>query len=238
MVWFVTWRTCTNAAMASDVHWKRSAAFQKVSVVMRLGSQNPHNICVLCCAVSSNWREDNSVHAHPVWAIHALTHAQKACNQRRETRDLMSEERVRLLINLHAISAHQRTLTFSRVGFLGHYITLTISENHLIIIKTRVVKILIVIGCFLRQHKSKVLLVAITHMTKISSKIYSWKCATCLHIGFRQNCTDSCTPNWNEDVDVNGDLRVSSFNRKWTHFTLSQCDLNNSPSTHSSMEDV
>lgn len=68
--------------------------------------------------------------------------------------------------------------------------------------------------------------------------IYSGKCAMWLHIGIRQNCTNSCTPNWNADVDVNGDLRVSSFNRKRTHFTPSQCDLNNSPCTHSSVEDV
>lgn len=44
--------------------------------------------------------------------------------------------------------------------------------------------------------------------------------------------TDKCMPNSIADVDVNSDNRVSRFNRKRTHLTLSQCDLNNSPCTH------
>lgn len=47
--------------------------------------------------------ENNSVHAHPVWATHAHTHAPKTCSQRRETREQTSEEFVR-----HLISAETR----------------------------------------------------------------------------------------------------------------------------------
>lgn len=46
----------------------------------------------------------------------------------------------------------------------------------------------------------------------------------CIVVSSKMIITDNFTPNSNADVDVNGDNRVSRFNRKRTHLTLSQCE--------------
>lgn len=77
--------------------------------------------------------------------------------------------------------------------------------------------------------------IAITHFkfTEIHHLLREHVLYVCRLVSSKIITTNNFMLSSNADVDINGDNGVSRFNRKRTHLTLLECDLNNSPCAYS-----